>query len=345
MTAKTIGVGVIGLGHWGPNHVRVFSQCEGARVVIAADPAEDRRRHAARLDRELDLAADADAVLRHPDVDAVVIATPARTHVELARAALRAGRHVLLEKPMCTSSADARELVALAEQAGLALVHGHVFLYNGGIRYVHEAAARGEFGALQYVHATRTNLGPIRSDVNVVEDLASHELTIFDRLFGRAPNWAAAAGSRPLGTPREDVAFVTLEYGEGILAHVHVSWLDPQKVRRITVVGSRRMVVWNDLEPVEPVRVYDKGVMEEPYYDSFGEFHLRLRDADIVIPKIDLQEPLRLQAEAFVRRVTAGEPTPSEARTGLRLVLCLEAIRQSLREQGRRIHLPAEVYA
>jgi predicted dehydrogenase len=298
----------------------------------------------ARLYRDIEIAADAEAVLRSPAIDAVVIATPAHTHVALTRAALRAGKHVLLEKPMCTSSAEARELVSLAEQTGLALVHGHVFLYNGGIRYLCDGAARDDFGALQYVDATRTNLGPIRSDVNVVEDLASHELTIFDRLFGCAPTWVSAAGSRVLGTAREDVAFVTLEYA-GTLAHVHVSWLHPQKIRQITVVGSRRMVVWNDMEPTEPIRVYDKGLAEEPYYDSFGEFHLRLRDADIVIPKIDLHEPLRVQAEAFLRRVGDGETTASEAPAGLRLVRCLEAIRESLANGGRRVHLPAEVRA
>jgi predicted dehydrogenase len=170
------------------------------------------------------------------------------------------------------------------------MVHGHVFLYNAGIRYLRDGIASGRFGAVQYLHATRTNLGPIRNDVNVVADLATHELTIFDYLLGRSPNWVSATGSCLLGTPREDVAFVTLEFGDSVLAHVHVSWINPQKIRSLTVVGSQRMVVWDDMQPLEPIRVYDKGVMEEPYYDSFGEFQLRLRDADIVIPKLALQD-------------------------------------------------------
>jgi predicted dehydrogenase len=198
---------------------------------------------------------------------------------------------------------------------------------------------------VQYLHAARTNLGPIRQDVNVVEDLATHEITIFDYLFGCSPNWVSANGSCLLGTPREDVAFVTMEYGDGVLAHVHVSWLNPQKVRAITLVGTERMVVWDDMQPLESVRVYDKGLMEEPYYDSFGEFQLRLRDADIVIPKLALNEPLKAQAEAFVRRVVAGDPTPSEADAGLRLMQCLDAVQQSLRAGGRRIPVAAQVPA
>jgi predicted dehydrogenase len=345
MTPPTLGIAVIGLGHWGPNHVRVFTQCAGARVVAAADPSPDRRRHVAALYRDVELTADARQVFERPDVDAVVIATPARTHFEVAAAALDAGKHVLLEKPMCTTLAEARALHRRALSSGRVLVHGHVFLYNAGIRYLKEGLAAGRFGAVQYMHATRTNLGPIRSDVGVVEDLATHEITIFDYLFGGAPNWVSATGSRLLGTPREDVAFVTLEYGDGVLAHVHVSWLNPQKVRALTLVGSQRMVVWDDMASLEPVRVYDKGVMEEPYYDSFGEFQLRLRDADIVIPKVPLQEPLRVQADAFVRRLTGGTPTPSEADAGVRVVACLDAIQESLRQQGRRVPVAAEVAA
>jgi predicted dehydrogenase len=344
VTRAPLGIGVIGLGHWGPNHVRVFGQCTGARVVVAADPAEARRRHVAQLYRDVEVVEDARDVVRRPDVDAVVVATPVRTHVEITTAALLEGKHVLLEKPMCTSLAQAHALCGLAAQQNRLLVHGHVFLYNGGIRYLAEGLRRGDFGAVQYIHATRTNLGPIRTDVNVVDDLATHELTIFNHLFGGTPSWLSASGSCLLGTAREDVAFVTMSYGD-VLAHVHVSWLDPQKTRTITIVGTRRMVVWNDMEQGEPVRVYDKGLMEEPYYDSFGEFQLRLRDADILIPKIGLQEPLRAQAEAFIRRVVSGEPTPCEAETGVQVVSCLETIRESLREGGRRLAIESETVA
>ncbi len=335
--AKTIGIGVIGLGHWGPNQLRIFSQCAGVRVVAAADLSADRRKHVGGLYRDVEMVADAQDVFKRGDVDAVVIATPAKTHFAIASAALQAGKHVLLEKPMCTSLADARGLVEIAERAKLALVHGHVFVYNAGIRYLHDGLAKGSFGDVQYVHATRTNLGPIRRDVNVVEDLATHELTIFDYLFGCAPTWVSAAGSRLLGTAQEDVAFVTLQYGGSTLAHVHASWLNPQKVRTITLVANQRMVVWDDMEPLEQIRVYDKGVMDEPYYDSFGEFQLRLRDGDIVIPRLQMQEPLKTQADTFLRRVRTGELTPSESDAGLRVAAALEAIARSLAEDGRRV--------
>jgi predicted dehydrogenase len=274
-----------------------------------------------------------------------VIATPACTHFDVTRAALEAGKHVLLEKPMCTALADARALLAVAAARSRVLMHGHVFVYNAGIRYLHDGIAKGSFGAIQYIHATRTNLGPIRRDVNVVEDLATHELTIFDYLLGRNPNWVSATGSCLLGTTHEDVAFVTVEYGRSTLAHVHVSWLNPQKVRTITLVGDQKMVVWNDMEPLEQIRVYDKGVMDEPYYDSFGEFQLRLREGDIVIPRLNMQEPLKVQAEAFLRRLTTGEATPSESDAGVRVVACLDAIGQSLREAGRRIPVAGEAPA
>lgn len=339
MSRGVIRIGVIGLGHWGPNHVRVLNQCEGARVVVGADPDEERRAHVGKLYRNTKITDSAEAVFARPDVDAVVIATPARTHYALAKAAVQAGKHVLLEKPMCADVAEAEELLDLVRRAGTVMMHGHVLVYNRGIQYVRDSAVRGDFGSIQYLHATRTNLGPIRSDVNVIEDLATHEITIFDYIFDRLPNWVSATGSRVLETPREDVAFVCLEYPGGVLAQVHVSWLDPRKVRTLTLVGDKRMVFWNDLDPVEPVRIYDKGIMEEPYYDSFGEFQFALRDAEILIPKVNLQEPLRLQAEAFIRRIKTGTPTLSETDSGLRVVKCLQAIGESLKSQGKRVHL------
>jgi len=337
--ATTIGIGVIGLGHWGPNHPRIFSQCAGVRVVAAADLSADRRKHVGGLYRDVEMVADAQDVFKRGDVDAVVIATPAKTHFAIASAALQAGKHVLLEKPMCTTLADAEALVEVADRCQRTMVHGHVFVFNTGIRYLREGLSKGSFGDVQYVHATRTNLGPIRRDVNVVEDLATHELTIFDYLFGRGPDWVSASGSRILGTAFEDVAFVTLQYGGSTLAHVHVSWLNPQKVRTITLVANQRMVVWDDMEPLEQIRVYDKGVMDEPYYDSFGEFQLRLREGDIVIPKLNMQEPLKVQAETFLKRLRTGEKTPSENDAGLRVAACLDAIARSLREDGRRVPL------
>ncbi len=335
---KPLGIGVIGLGHWGPNHVRTFSQMEGARVVMCADLAENRRAHITRLYRDLVVVPDADQVFANAEVDAVVIATPTHTHFDLSKRAMQAGKHVLLEKPMCTSMEEASTLAELSVKLAVTLMHGHVFVYNRAVQYLRERAVRGDFGDLQYLDAVRTNLGPIRSDIDVVQDLAVHEISIFDYLFGGLPDWVQAVGTCPLGTPREDVAFITMEYGE-ILAHAHVSWLHPQKVRTLTLVGDKRMVFWNDMDTLEPIRIYDKGLTDEPYYDTFGEFQLRLRDADILIPKIVLDEPLRVQALAFIARATNGTPSLSDVEAGLRVMRCLEAVRYSLKHEGKRVRL------
>lgn len=335
-SCKSLGIGVIGLGHWGPNHVRTFSQMDGARVVMCADLVQNRRAHISRLYRDLVVVPDADQVFANADVDAVVIATPTHTHFRLAKRAMEAGKHVLLEKPMCTSMDEASTLAELSAKLGVTLMHGHIFVYNRAVQYLRERAVRGDFGVLQYLDAVRTNLGPIRSDIDVVQDLAVHELTIFDYLFGVLPDWVQAAGTCPLGTPREDVAFITMEYGH-VLAHAHVSWLHPQKVRTLTLVGDKRMVFWNDMDTLEPIRIYDKGLTDEPYYDTFGEFQLRLRDADILIPKIALEEPLRVQALAFIARVTNGIPSLSDVEAGIRVMRCLEAVRYSLKHEGERV--------
>jgi predicted dehydrogenase len=339
MTKRAVRLGIVGLGHWGPNHVRVFQQCTDAKVVVCADSSAERCLYISKLYPAIRVVGDASELLRCDDVDAVVIATPTHTHYALAKAALRAGKHILLEKPMCSTIKEAEELIQLGKKMGSILMNGHVFLYNRGIQYVKEEAKKGSFGKIQYVHATRTNLGPIRYDINVIRDLATHEFSISDYLFGRLPKWLSASASFLLGTPREDVAFLTMEYQPGILTHAHVSWLHPQKIRTMTLVGDKRMVYWNDLDASEPIRIYNKGVMDEPYYDSFGEFQLRLRDGSVLIPKLSLEEPLRLQAEAFIQSVKKGKVSLSGPEAGLRVMRCLDAAQRSLRSNGRRINL------
>jgi predicted dehydrogenase len=339
MRGNELKIGVIGLGHWGPNHVRVFEECAGAHVVMCADSDQVRRDHIEQRYPNIVVVAHSEEVFGHPEIDAVVIATPAHTHCDLAKRALQAGKHVLLEKPMCTSIEEASELVALSRRTHTVLVHGHVFTYNRGIQFVKAGIDRGDFGKIQYLSSVRTNLGPIRYDVNVVRDLAAHEFSIFDYVFDSLPTWIQAAGSCALDTPREDVAFLSMEYPGGILVHIEVSWLHPQKMRTLTLVGNEKMVVWDDLNLAEPVRVYDKGVVKEPYYDSYGDFKLRLRDSDVTAPKLDHEEPLKLQAESFVKRIRDGIPTSSEAESGLRVMHCLEAVAWSLEDEGRRVHL------
>lgn len=328
-----VGIGVIGFGHWGPNHARVFSQTEGAALIACADRSARRRDAARRLFPGIEVADSAAAVLAHPGVSAVVVATPTSTHFDLALAGLRAGKHVLVEKPLCDSVARADQLVAEAARQGLVLAVGNVFVHNASVRYLRDRLRDGTFGRLYYLHATRTNLGPIRTDVNAIYDLASHDLSIFNFLLGR-PQWVAAVAHAVLQPGKQDLAFVTVGYEQNVLAHVHVSWLNPRKVRQLTIVGERRMAFWNDMDTSEPVRLYDKGLMEEPYYDSFGEFQMRLRDADVLIPKINQVEPLKAQAARFIARIRTGEPMDSEGAEGLDVVRCLEAIDRSLAHGG-----------
>ncbi len=335
----TLKIGVIGLGHWGPNHVRVLSESASANVVVCTDLDQNRCQHIQSRYPDLQVVAKAEEIFRLSDIDAVVIATPASTHYQLAKAAMIAGKHVLLEKPMCSSVKEAEELIALSQKSGMVLMLGYVFVHNPGIQFIKKEIDRGEFGKIQYLHTSRTNLGPIRSDINVVMDLASHEFSMFDYFFGSLPVWISAAGSCFLGTPREDVAFLSMEYPGKILAHMNVSWLHPQKVRTLTLVGDKRMAVWDDLNQTEPVKIYNKGVAKEPFYDSFGEFQLKLRDLDMQVPKISSEEPLKLQASEFIRRVQTKTVDLKDSELGLRVMKCLEAAQKSLRSDGRRIFL------
>ncbi len=265
MTPRTdIRIAVIGLGHWGPNHLRTFHQLEGAQVVASTDLDSVRRAHIKKLYPNLLVTDQAQELFLRSDIDAVIIATPLKTHYGLAKAALEAGKHILLEKPMCLSIQEAEQLVELSVKQKCVIMHGHVFVYHRGIQYLKKGLEKGDFGKVLYLHASRTNLGPIRYDTNVIRDLATHELSIFEYLFNAMPLWISASASHPLGTKREDVAFIALEYPGNVLAHVHVSWLHPQKIRTLTLVGDKKMVVWDDMNPFEPIRIFDKGVVEEP---------------------------------------------------------------------------------
>lgn len=339
MNSSDVKLAVIGLGHWGPNHVRVLEHCENAAVVAASDLSEARRAHISKMHHHIEVTADTDSLLTRKDIDAVVIATPVKFHHMLAKKALENGKHVLLEKPMCQTMAEAQELVDLSRKLKKTLMHGHVFLYNKGIQFIKEALDKGDFGRVEYLDSTRTNLGPIRNDINVVRDLVTHEFSIFHYFFGMLPKWISASGSKLIGTPREDVAFLTMEYSNGVLAHVHASWLHPQKIRNLTVVCSKKMAVWNDLDASEPVRIYDKGVAEEPYYNSFGEFQAVIRESGMSVPKISVEEPLGAQAKAFIRSIREGAPVLNDAEKGIAVMRCLEAAEKSLSQEGRRIAL------
>ncbi len=336
-----IQVGVIGCGHWGPNHVRVFSQLPGSRTLACAD-LDPRRIEAIRsLYPEVTGYADYRELLGREDIQAVVVAAPTRFHSAIVRDALNAGKHVLCEKPLCVEPADAAELTELARSRGRILMVGHVFLFNAGIVKLKELLALNAHGQLRYLRATRTNLGPIRSDVNSVYDLATHDIAIFNWLLGSTPESVSAVGGRFLQATIEDVAFVSLRYPGNILANVLVSWLDPKKVREIVVVGDRKMYVWDELAPAGPVSIYDKGVDRPQNYEDYGQFQLLTREGDLTIPKIKMEEPLKVQGRYFLQSIRSGALTMNDGEFATGVVRVLEAIRRSLLADGAMTPVPS----
>lgn len=334
----TVSVAVIGLGRWGPNHVRNFQAIKDCSVVAAADTDAASR---ARLQASFPAMAveqDYRKILARADIDAVIAATPTGTHYEIVRNALEAGKHVLCEKPLTSKGSDAWELVSLAEKRNLRLMVGHVFLFNPGIEYLARTLEEKAVGPVYYLSAVRTNLGPFRYDVNAAWDLASHDIYIFNHLLRQRPATVAAVGGRYLQKKLEDIVFLTLHYPDGVLGHIHVSWLDPKKVRQITVVGEKKMITWDDLGVPGPVTIYDRAVVKEPRYDSFGEFQLLAREGDVILPRVPSQEPLTAQARAFLKLITANDALGGRgsARQGAEVVDILEAASRSLASEGRQ---------
>ena len=301
-----LNIAVVGYGHWGVNHVRVFQSLPQTRVVAVVDSDLDRLTTLIANYPGIAAHARLDVVLQRDDIDVVIVATPAAEHAAIAGACLAAGKHVLCEKPLTTKTSDATRLISLAEEAGLVLMTGHTFLYNAAVIRMRHLLQSNAAGDLYYLYARRTNLGPIRGDVNAIWDLACHDVAIFNHLLDAVPMWVSATGHRVLGTPREDVGFVALKYPQGVMAHIHVSWADPNKVREIVAVGSEKRIVFNDVDAAEPVRIFDRGVSPMRETAGYGDLSIIVRDGDIVSPRIDMIEPLRTQALHFVECVRRG---------------------------------------
>jgi predicted dehydrogenase len=328
-------IGIVGCGYWGINYVRVFNELPGATATHACDSRVERLQLVEKRFPGTATCAGLEQLLNGCQLDAVVVATPASTHFELVRSCLEQNKHVLVEKPITTDSAEATLLTDLAKSRNLTLMVGHTFLFNAGIQATKRYLDSGAIGRLYYLHATRTNLGPIRTDVNAVWDLASHDVSIFDYLLGTTPEWVSAVGARVLGNCREDVGFITLGYPHGVVGNVHVSWADPNKVREVVVVGSEMRIVFNDLDAQERVRIFNKGVSAVPSEaESFGEFRFLLRDGDIVSPVVESSEPLKNQAAHFMACIRDGTPARSNGVVAARVVRVMEAIDRSMQEKG-----------
>ncbi|MDQ4097711.1 MAG: Gfo/Idh/MocA family oxidoreductase, partial [Actinomycetota bacterium] len=321
---RLIGVAVIGAGHWGPNLIRNFHNQRSSHVVWVVDRDEARREHVALRHPEIRIAGDVEAPLSDPAVEAVVVATPTATHHRLVRSALLAGKHVFVEKPITDDPAAADELCRLADAHDLVLMVGHVFVFNAAIQRARQLIGSGDLGRVYYVSMVRTNLGPIRVDVNAAWDLAAHDVAIANYWLDSEPLGVSAMGAAWINTGIEDAIFATLRYPDDVLVTLHASWLNPRKARDITVVGDRRMLTFDDLNMVEPLRVYDHGVTDDvitpAYIDTFDTFRASTRQGDIVIPRVPTTEPLTTECEHFLECVRFHKVPVTDGRSGLAVV-------------------------
>ena len=329
-------IAVIGYGYWGPNLLRNFAEIDGVEVRWCADARADRRALVKKRYPTVQVTADPDEIFNDRAVDGVVIATPVFSHHALARKALVAGKHVLVEKPMTRTVAEGEELRELADQKGLVLMVDHTFIYTSAVRKMKEIIDVGELGDLHYFDSVRVNLGLFQHDVDVIWDLAPHDLSILTHLIDERPRYVSAAGADHTGGGNSDVAYLTLHYDNSFIAHSHVNWLSPVKVRRILIGGSRRMLVYDDTEPSEKVRVYDRGVRittEESIHRTLIDY----RTGDMWAPKLELREALAVECEHFVECVRFDKMSLSNAIKGLQIVRLLEAASKSLAADGARI--------
>ena len=303
---------------------------------MCADMDEGRLKAVKNLFSDIITTKDYREILQNPKVDAVCVATPTNTHSSITKEALEHNKHVLCEKPLAMTAEECLALKALAQKNHKFLMVGHIFLFNPGIVQLKKYIQSGELGKIQYAHSERTNLGPFRYDVNAVWDLAPHDVSIFNYLFDSCPVNVSARGQKCLGTSLEDLAFVSLEYPKNILVNIHVSWLDPKKVRQITVVGDKKMVVWDDLDNTGPISLYDKHVERTAhYYETYGEFQLLSKVGSITIPNIAFNEPLKVQAQYFIDCIEKNSPPETaDANKGYEVVKTLCAIQSSIEQNG-----------
>jgi predicted dehydrogenase len=332
-----IGVGVVGFGYWGPNLARNFSTSTSTRLVGICDADEGRRAAAARMYPAIDVHASLEDLLRCDDLEAVAVATPVSTHVKLAEQVLLAGKHVLVEKPLAESAAQAWSLVDLAADRDLCLMVDHTFLYTGAVRKVKQLIDSGEIGDLLYFDSARVALGLVQSDVDVLWDLAVHDLSILEYLVGRQPSVVSATGARHHPSPQVNTAFLTLGYDDDFIGHVNVNWFSPVKIRRTLVGGSRRMIVMDDLEPSEKVKVYDAGYDGGGQGAPSGAVHRRV--GDVWVPLLDGSEALAAEVDAFADYIRGVATPHNDGTSGAYLVEVLEAARTSMEAGGAPVRV------
>jgi predicted dehydrogenase len=336
---KPIVVGVVGCGYWGPNLVRNFKSLPDCELRAMCDLSEARLKHMRGLYPDVEGITDFGHMLNGVGVDAVVVAAPVKHHFALARAALLSGKHTLIEKPMAASSAECEELIAIAQSKGLVLMVGHTFLYSAAVRKIAEIVQAGDLGEIRYINSRRLNLGLFQKDINVAWDLAPHDISIILHILEEFPLAVNCQGNAHVTPGIEDVTNISLTFRHKRFATIQSSWLEPRKVREMTIVGTRRMIVYDDVETNEKIRIYDTRVERPPHHDTFAEFHYSYHYGDIYIPYIKQEEPLRGECQHFLECIEKGAEPLTSGHKGLELVKILEAASASLKQQGAPVKL------
>ena len=334
---KTTNVAVIGCGYWGPNLIRNFSHISSCNMYMCCDLDENRLKRMKTLYPSIETRKDYQDMVSLDEVDAVAIATPVRTHYEIAKNCLNAGKHVMIEKPITSSVAECNELIRLAKEKQKVLMVGHTFEYTASVNKIKEIFESGELGDILYIASTRVNLGLFQDDINVVWDLAPHDISIMLYLLGKIPVSVNAQGKAHYKRNIEDVAWVSMNFDDGLIAFLHNSWLDPYKIRKMTLVGSKKMLVYDDIETNEKIKIFDKCIKVPPYYDTFAEFHFSYRYGDIYSPRIEEYEPLERECSHFIECVQNNTSPISDGYDGLKVVTILEAANASIKNSGKAI--------
>jgi predicted dehydrogenase len=333
-----IRVGVIGYGYWGPNIVRNFHAQEHSRVLRVCDKSADSMRRVRQAYPSMDVTGDVDEILKSTDIDAVAIVTPVHSHFDLAKKALENGKHIFVEKPFTCTSAQAETLIELAQRKNLKIMVDHTFLFTGAVKRIHQLITEGVLGDLYYYDSTRVNLGLLQHDVNVIWDLAPHDLSIMDYLITEKPQAVVATGERHLNGVA-DIGFLTVYYPKNIIGHVNVNWLSPVKVRTTLIGGEKKMLVWNDLEADEKLKIYDKGVQMTNNTEGVYQLLVSYRSGDMWAPRVEQIEALKVEASYFADCILNDITPFNDGHAGLRVIRVLEAANQSLEQKGKIVHL------
>ena len=336
---KPLSIGVVGCGYWGPNLIRNFNSLDAANVRIACDADERRLAHMKRLYPNIETTQHFGDLVNDAEIDAIAIATPVHMHYEFGRESLAAGKHTFIEKPMASSVAQCRELIDLAERQERTLMVGHTFIYTSAVRKIKEILESGEIGDVLYITSRRLNLGLFQKDINVAWDLAPHDISIILYLFDEAPVAVNCQGKAHVANGVEDVTNMSLTFRNGKFATVMSSWLDPNKIREMTIVGSKKMIVYNDIEPQEKIKIYDKRVEVPPHYDTFAEFQYSYHYGDSYCPHLGQAEPLKVECQHFIDCIETGAKPQSSGLEGMRVVEILEASSISLRRNGTSVKM------